>query len=426
MPVQFDWEITQNADDPQRFEPERLPDLALMASDAPPWWHRRDFWLRVLATFTILSIASLVILRRLSASAWEQVREEVAALVKLEEQLALAGDVEALLALQDPGDPGWRTARLSLTESHLPAPSVLPDLTPAGDQLIVRSITAVDQDIVTADVERIFAGPDGSLLRFHGPQFYRRTARSGWVRIAPPRGFWGQPRSWKSHELHIVYLPPDEEAVDGIAEALSQKVSDACTQLALDCALVLPVSLWFSSDPLRILPAPWSVRLVNLNIGNSVPGVILQPGETFLSLPSLQFGQLPADDAARAALSSHLTFQATRFLAQKLYGDTPQAQEVFRQMLFIGGMLPSPPLPPLRSSRLRPSGEEADPTAPPESLAPGTIVTYLTENGQSESLAPGTIVTYLTENGQIVAVVGRQKHSSHRCWGLASAALCRR
>ena len=89
----------------------------------------------------------------------------------------------------------------------------------------------------------------------------------------------------------------------------------------------------------------------------------------------------------REALEEHLTFQISRFLTQKLYGDTPQALEALRRMLFPDSMLTSPRVPALYKpfGLLEPAPEVPASDAPLESLAPGTIVNYVVLPGDTLS-----------------------------------------
>ena len=58
------------------------------------------------------------------------------------------------------------------------ASGTLAALSPAGD--LASPAEAVGRDMVVADVERTYTGPDGRSLRFHGPQFYRRRGENGY------------------------------------------------------------------------------------------------------------------------------------------------------------------------------------------------------------------------------------------------------
>lgn len=342
MPIQLDWDISQAPGDTQPVPPAAPPPSGGegLEPGGPAALRRRRITILLLLA---LGLAASLGVAAMSRRGWAEMRGQVVALVKLEEELARAGDIEALLAIQDPADAGWRIVRAQLARNRLPAAMMLSGYVPAGEQLVIRNLEAIHRDVVVADVQRAYLGSDGRLRSFHGPQFYRRTGENGWIRVAPPASFWQEPGEWESPQLHILYQTPDAEVAADLGTTLSQSLEEDCARLELDCEQALPVRLWLSSDPVYSLPTGWEESLVHLQIGASRSASFELPAqEVFLAVPSPQFGQLPADEGSRAALLDYLTAQVSRLLAEKLYGNTPQAQEVLRQMLFSDGALEPP------------------------------------------------------------------------------------
>jgi LysM repeat protein len=190
-------------------------------------------------------------------------------------------------------------------------------LHPAGGQINLGSLEALDADAVMVLVARQFESPTGQALTFRLPQFYRRSGASDWRRSAPPGNFWGQWLSWESPHLVMRYSERDAAFVSRAAPALEMQLALACAGWQDACFNTPPARLYLSGfvgsigyDPLNNI----EVRITLDTASQAAAGY-------FLSVPSPQIAGIPDDAASEKYLIDYLAVRLIAVMAQHVTRD---------------------------------------------------------------------------------------------------------
>jgi len=328
MSIKLEWDVTEAPHDdesPPSFQTNNPKQPAPNRGNSHPgdqpsppargsWLRRWRGWLAGLAVLVTVAGGGLWYY---TAAGWQHVSRDVVAAVSYEEQQATRGATNALLNVQDRGNLDWMTVRRDEGQARQPAPLPLPMLNFDPAPLKVADLTALDTEFMLASVSRQFTTPDGQILTFTLPQFYRRDVDGAWLRSAPPGSFWGKWLDWHGDQLDIRYSERDADFVNGTAAALDQRLADACAAWAGGCPSGAPVRLYLSGflGSLEYNPlANTEVRVETSTAGGAVDA----PTDYFLSVPSPQIAGIPADQAGRSYLTDYLTVRLIAELARRI------------------------------------------------------------------------------------------------------------
>jgi hypothetical protein len=165
---------------------------------------------------------------------------------------------------------------------------------------------------VRTDVTREYLTPNGDLVTFALPQFYRRqSSDENWVRTGAPDSFWGTWHDWKSPHLFVRHSERDQALVDNLGPRLEAILTEVCTLWGEPCAGLPPAKLFFSGFVGSLEYNPLANIRVRVEFGDAATGVKL-PADYFLSVPSPQMAGLPADAVTEQYLTDYL---AVRLIA---------------------------------------------------------------------------------------------------------------
>ncbi len=280
----------------------------------------RWLWL-TLGSIIVVSLAGLGVY-----TIWNRFRVERALtlVIRAEDEAALAQDSKRLNALADSQDTNWLAVRTRLARQGQAAPMPLPWLrsTPILGRL--QTYTYIATDLVRAEVMRQYLAPDGSVVRFNLPQFYR-FANGEWKRvpIPEPETFGGKDPSVREgvHTKIYYHLPDAKFVKEELGPYLDQLMARACAQL--DCPDDLSLSLDFP-DTMR--PDLLLTRNDPTRLTNEDPllfaMIAWDPSEftgRSIYIPSPQIAGYPADETSqdfyKRSLALRLLFHASHYLS---------------------------------------------------------------------------------------------------------------
>jgi hypothetical protein len=298
---------------------------------------------------------------------WQRVSDDVAALVRYEDQFARRGDAGLVLNVQDPGNRDWLDVRRSELERHLAAPLPAPQLQPVVAEPEIGGLEALGTDFVVAEVVRAYHAPDGQRLSFALPQVYYRAGPAEWQRSAPPGEFWGEWTDWRGPLLHVRHSARDQALVAAIGPRLEAYLVEACALWMGPCDSVLPARLYLSGYVGSLEYDPLASVEVRVEFGEG-PGAL--PPDYFLSVPSPQIAGIPRDAAGEAYLVDYLAVRVIASLAERASGEPGEAARLAAWAIRV-----------LNLGRVDPGFAELDaaqaglslPVSAPATAAPATI-----------------------------------------------------
>jgi hypothetical protein len=335
MPIDLDWQVTEAPQDdgpaaprhPASRPPAKFDLGGRQPSNDPakPAGRRRPYWL----------LALLLVFAGAAGSAWylsaagrRQVTGDLTALVRYEDEYSLKGEASVVLAVQDPSATDWRAESARLVRERRPAPLPVPRLELASAEPQLAEVAFMDGGAVRADVHRQYRAPDGEVLTFVLPQFYRRRGQTDWMRTTVPAGFWGTWHDWHSPHLTIRHSERDQALVQAIGPQLESIVAQACSLWAGECASALPANLYLSSYASTLGLDPLANVQMRVAFGDGAEGL---PADSFITVASPHLSGVPAGDAAQRYLADYLAVRAIVGLAEKHTGYSPQAQGLIDQ-----------------------------------------------------------------------------------------------
>jgi len=312
----LDWTITHA---PEPDEPPLPPASDLPEETRPISWR---VWLKIGIPALAAMLGLWLFLN------WEQnqrLKRELAQVVAVEDQAALARDTDALTQAIDPSvSTTWLAEQIRQIKDGQAAPLPIPILWPAPEAGRVQSAGMAATDTVRADVVRQFIAPDGSAVRFALPQYYRRAGNT-WKRTSPPDAVWGERRERRGKYLVLKYYPVDAAFVDDLAPYLENVLGEACAIWREACPPRLQLQLDFDR------PTPSSYYYVRLyHVSRLSDGPLL-----FALMPSSPSGPLtgplsmlsphavgyPADEASADLLKRAMAVWLLAQTANRLVGE---------------------------------------------------------------------------------------------------------
>ena len=229
---------------------------------------------------------------------WQRVRASLTEQIVYEDTQAAAGDVDAVLALQAPGDQGWLNWRAALVQqvglAYLPPAK---DLSPLPEPPRLLRLDVAEDGRFDAVVLRDFAGPAGESVSFEYVQRYRQLAPGVWESLPPDTGALVETRQWAGPRLKVTYPVADERWMLANLPKINGYLQAACGDWAC--------------------PAGLAATAVFLGQLPSLP-TTGQPYPAVLNLPSLQLAGYPNDEAASRALIGAITGQLLQQLAVQI------------------------------------------------------------------------------------------------------------
>jgi hypothetical protein len=325
----LEWTVT---DAPDSSETEPLPPSVWEPTPAPPepeaptseaqaqahhFQISRRIWL-ILGT----AIVGLLLGAGLY-TLWNQyrIRGQVERFVAGEEQAALAGDAQQIRQLTDNGDPGWLSEHAAQAEMYQAAPAPMPILWGLPEAGIAQSIRSIASDTVQVDVARKFATPDGDVVTFALPQFYR-YARGQWKRIAPPKTVWGEETTRPGLRVNVTYYPVDQEFAVELSDYLEGMLAQACAAWICPDDLKLDVKLATTraaTNPIYYSPFSQGSLLISLMDGESFNVIYGGPRLTLASPHAVGY---PADAASADLLKRVIAVEALANAAHQIAPDS--------------------------------------------------------------------------------------------------------
>ena len=270
-------------------------------------------WLAALASLVVITGGGLWYFTH---TGWQQVSSSVLAAVRYEDEQASRGAANLVLNVQDRGNLDWLALRRDEARARQPAPLPLPMLNFGPAPASVADLTMLGTQFMLASVIRQFTTPDGQLLTFTLPQFYRRDTDGAWLRSAPPGSFWGAWLDWHGTNLDIRYSARDADFVNQAAPMLDQRLADACAAWKGGCPQPTPVRLYFSGFVGSLEYNP--LANVEVQVEMSTNSEVGNPTDYFLSVPSPQIAGIPADQAASSYLTDYLAVRLIASLARHI------------------------------------------------------------------------------------------------------------
>jgi hypothetical protein len=319
MSIEIDWEVTDapTGDDGSTTAPPPVsrggrPPGAPPPDTSQPAPRRRRWWLAIPLVLAVITAFGLNYITRLGL---QRISEEIVALVRYEEQLSVQGETLLVLRVQDYTNSQWLAVRSSQVAANQPAPLPVPVLTPGSDPAEIGPVKVLDSERVLTEVYREYQTPDGQVVTFALPQFYRREANDqNWVRTGVPDSYWGNWHDWQSSHLFIRHSERDQALVDDLGPRLESILSEACAVWVRVCNGLPPAKLFFSGFVGSLEYDPLANVRVRVEFGNAENGEGL-PADYFLSIPSPQMAGLPADAATEQYLTEYLAVRLIASLA---------------------------------------------------------------------------------------------------------------
>ncbi len=319
MSIEIDWELSDAPAGDDDNGPARRPSPNLVqptpsAGEPPPamaapqrrWWLVIPLALLIVAAFGIHYVSQL---------GWQRISDEIVALVRYEEQLALQGETLLVLRVQDYTNSQWLEVRGAQVAANQPAPLPIPVLSPEDAATEIGPVELIEPEWVRAEVFRHYTTPDGQLVNFTLPQFYRRQGSdANWVRTAVPDSYWGTWEDWRSPHLFVRHSARDQALVEKIAPRLEALLAEACALWGETCVDLPPAKLFFSGFVGSLAYDPLANVRVRVEFGDSAANGGL-PADYFVSVPSPQMAGVPADTATEQYLTDYLAVRLIASLA---------------------------------------------------------------------------------------------------------------
>ncbi len=319
MSIEIDWEVTDApSGDDDTGAPQRPPDRHSQPpgppanEPQPAGRQRRPWWIAVPIGLALVAALGLNYVTRLG---WQRISADVIALVRYEEQRSKAGDLERVLRVQDYSNAQWLAVRTAQVAANRPAPLPVPVLTPAPDTAEIGPLELIETELVRTEVLRHYETPDGQVVTFALPQFYRRQGpNADWVRTNVPDSYWGAWHDWQSPHLFVRHSQRDQALVDKLGPRLEATLSAACQLWGNACDGLPPAKLYLSGFVGSLEYDPLANVRVRVEFGQdgSEGGL---PADYFLSVPSPQLAGLPADPATEQYLTDYLAVRLIAALA---------------------------------------------------------------------------------------------------------------
>jgi hypothetical protein len=335
---QFDWSFSDAPDD--NLTPEAAPPPS-----PTPQAPRRP-WLTVRRRRLILALASLAAVAGLAAwmftrLGWLRLQSQLAAQVANEDQRALAGDVNAVLAVQAAGQPGWRDQLAADVRLGLAAPLPAGDLRPAGTPPRLSRLDPLGGDFFAATVTRDYVDPSGQTVALDLVQRYtcpncgagagRNFAPGGWERMAPDLSAFAATTSFRGQRIAVQVPTTDLPWLGPALLQADDLIVQACADWGATCPADWRVALAFSAPEWLANPynsaGEWPRDSGQWTDQSQRPAGLPRifflsgtPPPYSLSTPLLT-GR-PHDAAAQAAFSRSIAVQLLGLFAGEVAGET--------------------------------------------------------------------------------------------------------
>lgn len=254
---------------------------------------------------------------------WNQyrIRGQVERFVAGEEQAALAGDAQQIRQLTDNGDPGWLSEHAAQAEMYQASPAPMPILWGLPEPGTAQSLRSIASDTVQVDVARKFATPDGDVVTFALPQFYR-YARGQWKRIAPPKTVWGEETTRPGLRVNVTYYPVDQGFAVELSDYLEGVLAQACAAWICPDDLKLDVKLATTRAATNtIYYSPFSQGPLLASLIDLDPANVIDGGPT-LTLASPHAVGYPADAASADLLKRTIAIEVLAQAARQIAPDS--------------------------------------------------------------------------------------------------------
>ena len=256
----------------------------------------------------------------------DRIRRDVTRVVVMEDEAALSGDVERLHQMTDETNTGWLNERDQLASMGQAAPPPTRLLRPVREPGVVKSFAAITQNIARAEVARQYATPDGTVLTFLLPQFYR-YANGQWKRIPPPEDATEQQSTRTGPYADIRYFAADADFVEkDLGPYLDDMLGRACALWDCPTNLKIAVNFMRYGSPYGPLytQQPGAPLLFQLS-----PITFSRWPQPTLALVSPHIKGYPAGAAGTDHLKQVAALQALLVLADRRIGGADQTHNGF-------------------------------------------------------------------------------------------------
>lgn len=234
------------------------------------------------------------------------IRGQLAQIVQLEDDLALAGDTAQRQSLSD---PVWFKHQQAITAPGDLVPRPLPMLAPVREPGRMLAWQWVASNLARVDVVRQFIAPDGEAYTFVTPQYYHYM-NSAWKRVAPPVA--ESRSSLRGHYAEIMYAEADADLVrDEVAPYLNALLARACAVWV--CPEGFRIGVTFNAQPRTFYPtAPLPDDPL---LFSQTPIVFNRSPRNTLALPAPSVLGYPIGDRAIELFRRAITAQALLVVA---------------------------------------------------------------------------------------------------------------
>ena len=316
----------------------------------------------------LLGLLGLVVVAGLGLYAvylngWQRVRAQLSQEVAYEDTQSLAGNAEAVAALQWPDNKLWISQRAAEAALGWPARPPAEDLLPVPGPAQVLGVDTLATDLMEVTVLRRFADAAGRAYDFEYVQRYRRLGAGVWQRLAPAADPLGTTTVWAGRRLTVTMPVADEPWLKPLLPRLDHYLVRACADW--QCPNDLQAPLTFSGR-LEDMPFLAPARRSEAGPAGAQPYPI-----TFdlifrtpryprrVILPSLQLAGRPHDEAAQDALVRSTAVMLLAYVGAELAQSTRGSSSDYLDALIARaeirlGLSPEPAWTPSPNSYLPP------------------------------------------------------------------------
>ena len=327
MPTRLEWQTEDAAWDKQR--PLRPPP-----GQTPP--RRWRSWLLVSTLLLLLSLLTLLQLRRRADTAAATVRADVLGGLALVQRAAATRDGELFRTALSGRDPLWTGDQETLlAEGWLFGRDVLGLTWQADADLAPQAVDvhlSPDLQEATVDFTLIYAADSGSAslaeVALRQTQVYRRSNDGRWLLSPPTDEFWGGSGVLTTTYLTIDYPLRDAALVRRLAADLDQAVGVLCGgEEALPCAADTQLALTFDTQTQALLTM-------------SAPELWAR-GKTALLVPTPSLVGIPENETGYSHLLSGYAYHLLPALVNQSLGLKDGPRSVLYQALVDEILLPT-------------------------------------------------------------------------------------
>ncbi len=219
-------------------------------------------------------------------------------LIRFEDKMALAGDLENIRDVTNQANADWWLSYERQVQSFRPVAPPVPHAALIADTAHAVAFSQRDGN-ATATVAREYQLPtSGEIALFSLTQQYQQADES-WLRQPPPLNL-GFPTLTETSALRAIYFPQDAALFELILPELSADIETACNQwqsIAGQAVCLMPINVFLTTNPLDLLADPRQQQIASLP-SDIVANLSIPAEMPFLHIPSVSLVGAPLDETA--------------------------------------------------------------------------------------------------------------------------------